>query len=67
MIAFRAIPDEQGGSLPSQVTYNRRQFSRHHECPPLFTERSDTIGCCRRQIRATSCSATGDNYGAASE
>lgn len=46
----------------SQVTYNRLQFSRHRIGPPLLTERSDSIGCRRRQIRASSYSATGDNY-----
>lgn len=61
MIVFRAIPHSRGGSLQSHVTRIRPQLSRHHECPPLLTERSDTIGCCKRQIRATSCTETGEN------
>lgn len=47
----------------SHVIHNRLQFSRHHIGPPLLTERSDSIGCRIRQIRASSYSATGDNHG----
>ena len=58
IMAFRAIPDEQGGSLPGHVTRSRPQLSRHRQIPPLRAECSDAIGRRRRQTRATSCIAT---------